>query len=109
LTRRRENSCSTQALRGSFWSRNFIVNPLMVLGGLVVFVVYVVLPIYIYQNRLDGVCCAVDEGTALGCASGNASSTNAGGSGAGARRLLDGGIATVEHLLRDPLEVVAIA
>lgn len=54
-------------LRASFWTRNFLINPLLVLACIVIVVIYIILPIYLYRERLSGVCCQPDEGTSLGC------------------------------------------
>jgi hypothetical protein len=56
-----------QSLRQSFWTRNFLINPLYLIGSLVVVAVYIILPIYLYTNRLKDVCCPPDSGTKLEC------------------------------------------
>lgn len=56
-----------QSLRQSFWTRSFPINPLYIIGGLVVIAVYVILPIYLYTARLKDVCCDPDVGTSLAC------------------------------------------
>lgn len=52
-----------QSLPASCWTSNFAFNPLYLLGGLVVIVVYIFLPIYLYTNKLKSVCCKPDIGT----------------------------------------------
>ena len=64
-----------KSFKQSFWTRSFPVNPLYVLGVIVVLAVYVMLPIYLYTNRLKGVCCDPDAGTSLAC---NATDTTSG-------------------------------
>ena len=56
-----------QSFKQSFWTRSFPVNPLYVLGAIVVIAVYIILPIYLYTHRLKGVCCGPDAGTSLAC------------------------------------------
>lgn len=56
-----------QSFRQSFWTRSFPINPLYVLGVVVVIAVYVVLPVYLYTERLKSVCCDPDKGTQLAC------------------------------------------
>lgn len=59
-----------QSLRASFWTRKFPFNPLYLVGGLVVVVVYIILPITLYTSKLKNVCCSADVDTSLACAEG---------------------------------------
>lgn len=109
-TRRNIQDELERELRASFWTRNFVINPLFVLACIVIVVIYVILPIYLYRERLPGVCCQPDEGTSLfdGCPTdGDGLEFGPGGGappdgppgggpdglggGPGARRLLEGG------------------
>jgi hypothetical protein len=56
-----------QALKASFWTRAFPINPLYILGGFFVVAIYVVLPAYLYTSKLKNVCCDPDIGTVLSC------------------------------------------
>lgn len=78
-------------LRASFWTRNFLINPLFVLACIVIVVIYVILPIFLYRERLPGVCCQPDLGTSLGCDSLDDLDAGDDGPEGGARRLLEGG------------------
>jgi hypothetical protein len=62
-----------QSLKASFWTRSFPINPLYILGVLFVIAVYVVLPVYLYTDKLKNVCCEPDDGTALACSPSEAS------------------------------------
>lgn len=70
------HACSTRneleqdlnrSLRASFWTRSFPINPLYILGGLFVIAVYIILPVYLYTEKLKDVCCDPDKGTSLSC------------------------------------------
>lgn len=56
-----------KSLRASFWTRSFVINPLYIIGGLVVVAVYIILPVYLYSSKLRNVCCNPDKGTELSC------------------------------------------
>ena len=58
---------AADSLSPSCWTRNFAVNPLYLLGGLIVIVVYVLLPIYLYTSKLTVACCELDLGTRTQC------------------------------------------
>lgn len=80
-------------LRASFWTRNFLINPLFLLAFIVIVAIYIILPIYIYRERLPGVCCQPDEGTSLGCTPTDGDTEEQGFQGGQfeSRRLLEGG------------------
>lgn len=58
---------ANEALPASCWTRSFAINPLYLMGGLVVLIVYFVLPIYLYTDKLKSACCDADFGTKLHC------------------------------------------
>lgn len=83
-------------LRASFWTRNFLINPLFVLACIVIVVIYVILPIYLYRERLPGACCQPDLGTSLACDSLDDPDAGDEEPDGGGRRLLEQGEAWVD-------------